>query len=144
MVHRSRLRTQLLSVRSRLCPQQVGVLGGADGFEDLLGLPLVDAAVRIVGVDDVGAAVARVQEGGRLQCVGEAVDIHQLGGVSPVVEKKSEGAARVDGLELDVVADQQHLRTHLCRMTSKQDSPDSTSTSSVSRVYELVIWYGSG
>ena len=45
--------------------------------------------------------------------MGEAVNVDQFGGVVPVVGDHRERAAGVDGLQLGVVADQQHLRARV-------------------------------
>ena len=68
-----------------------------------------------VGVDDFGAPVPQAEGGGLLPLVGEPVHVDQLGGVVAVVDEQRERAAGIDGLELRVVADQQHLRPSLGR-----------------------------
>ena len=68
----------------------------------------------VVGVDDVGAAVPEVQGGGLLPCVGETVNVYQFGSVASVMDQESECSARINRLELRVVADQQHFRVCPC------------------------------
>ena len=67
--------------------------------------------MREVGVDGMGASVAEAERSALLPAVGEAVDVDQLGGVVPVSGDHRERAACVHGLQLGVVADQQHLRS---------------------------------
>ena len=88
----------------------VSVPGGVGGIGHGLGVTVMDAVVVEVGVDDRGAAMPQLQGRGLLPDVGESVDIDQFGSIVAVVDQQAERTASVDGLELCVVADQQHLR----------------------------------
>ena len=55
-------------------------------------------------------AVPQPQGRGLLPLVGESVNIEELGSVVAVRDQEREGAARVHGLQLRVVADEEDLR----------------------------------
>ena len=83
-----------------------GVLGDVfdGGVEVAVG---VDAVVALVGVGDVGVAVAESERGVGFPRVGEAVEFGEgVGGDVGVMDEFGEHAAGVDGAELLVVADE--------------------------------------
>ena len=87
--------------------------GGVGGIGHGFSVTIMDAIVCQVGVDDWCAAVSQLQGCGLLPGVGEAVNVDQLGGIVAVVDQQAEHTTGVDGLELGIVTDQQHLRPRL-------------------------------
>ena len=89
-----------------------------------------------------GATVSQLQGGGLLPGVGEAVDIDQLRGIVPVVDQQTERTASVDGLELGVVTDQQHLRpasSAACVIRSKERVPAREASSMITSCPALKV-----
>lgn len=87
----------------------VGPPRGVGGVGHGVVVAVGDALVVEVGVDDVGVSVAQREGCGLLPCVGEPVHADRFWGVGPVLGDHRERAAGVHGLQLCVVADQQHF-----------------------------------
>ena len=65
--------------------------------------------MRVVGVDNFGVTVSKIERRTLFPVVREAVNVDEFGNLIAVVGEQSECTARVDRLELCVVADQEHL-----------------------------------